>query len=256
MWEPDRGKRGQCFGKMISFLALKLNVTVRCHSKVKNIMEKPRTGSEDSLPYHKSRRGVWREIVRYVRKDTGDVGILVELGTGYCDFINQFPAKRKIGYDIRHQVLKFAEAGVDIRTESAAELSGIENDSVDLVFASNFMEHLWPEEHDVLLPRISDVLRHRGRLILIQPNYLLNPEHYFDDETHRTIFSDENIIPFLEGYGLRVLRLIPKFLPFSMKSSLPKWPFLVRLYLNSPVKPLAGQMYVVAAKGKSKNVER
>jgi len=206
------------------------------------------TRSPGYTPYLKSRRGVWREIVRHVQKDAGEVHTLVELGTGYCDFINQFPARRKIGYDIRSDVQQFAEAGVDIRTESAVELSGLENSSVDLVFASNFMEHLCREEHDVLLPRISDVLSHRGRLILIQPNYRLNPEHYFDDETHRTIFSDENIAPFLEVYALKVLKLIPKFLPFSMKSRLPKWPFLVRLYLTSPVKPLAGQMYVVAVK--------
>ena len=202
-----------------------------------------------NTPYLKSRRGVWREIVKCVQKDAGEVHTLLELGTGYCDFINQFPARRKIGYDLRSNVPQFAEAGVDIRTESAVELSGLENDSVDLVFASNFMEHLCREEHDVLLPRISDVLSHSGRLILIQPNYRLNPEHYFDDETHQTIFSDENITPFLEGYSFRVLKLIPGFLPFSMKSRLPKWPFLVRLYLNSPLKPLAGQMYVVSVKG-------
>jgi hypothetical protein len=31
-----------------------------------------------------------------------------------------------------------------------------------------------------------------------------------------------------------------------MKSRLPKWPILVRLYLHSPVRPLGAQMYVVA----------
>lgn len=200
-------------------------------------------------PYLKSRTGVWSEIVRYVKKDTGEIHTLVELGTGYCDFINQFPAKQKIGYDIRPETAQFAGPEVDLRIENAVGLPGIPNNSVDLVFASNFMEHLTQEELDTLLPRISEVLNHRGKLILVQPNYRLCPDHYFDDETHQTIFSDKNIVPFIEEYGFRILKLIPGLLPFSMKSRLPKWPFLVRLYLGSPIKPLAGQMYVVAEKG-------
>lgn len=200
-------------------------------------------------PYLKSRTGVWSEIVRYVQKDTGETHTLVELGTGYCDFINQFPAKRKIGYELRSEMIQFADPAVDLRIENAVGLPGIRNNSVDMVFASNFMEHLNKEELSILLPRISEVLTHRGVLILIQPNYRFCPDHYFDDETHQTIFSDKNIVPFLEEYGFRILKLIPGLLPFSMKSRLPKCPFLVRLYLKSPIKPLAGQMYVLAEKG-------
>ncbi len=200
-------------------------------------------------PYLKSRRNIWKEIVKFVQKDTGEIHTLVELGAGYCDFINQFPAKQKIGYDIRTEIVQFAGPEIDLRIENAVRLPGIRNNSVDLVFASNFMEHLAQEELDTLLPRILEVLTHRGMLILIQPNYRLCPEHYFDDETHQTIFSDKNIVPFLEEYGFRILKLIPGLLPFSMKSRLPKCPFLVRLYLKSPIKPLAGQMYVVAEKG-------
>ena len=50
----------------------------------------------------------------------------------------------------------------------------------------------------------------------------------------------------LEGAGFRVVRKVPGLLPFSMKSRLPKWPFLIRAYLSSPWKPLAAQMYFVA----------
>ncbi len=37
-----------------------------------------------------------------------------------------------------------------------------------------------------------------------------------------------------------------RFLPFSMRSRVPKWPWLVRLYLRLPFKPMAGQMLLVA----------
>jgi len=197
-------------------------------------------------PYLKYRQGVWREIVRFVRKDAQKAETVVELGAGYCDFINQFPARRRIAFDLNPQMRKYADRGVDLRIEDACGIKWFGNNSVDLVFASNFMEHLDQAELDALLPNIHKVLKPGGKLILLQPNYRLYPDRYFDDKTHKTIFSDENITRFLETYGFSVKKLIPGLLPFSMKSRLPKWSFLVRLYLLSPIKPMAGQMYVVA----------
>ena len=47
-----------------------------------------------------------------------------------------------------------------------------------------------------------------------------------------------------------MLRVEPRFLPYSMRESrLPVKPWLVRAYLRSPIRPLAGQMLLVAEKG-------
>jgi hypothetical protein len=140
----------------------------------------------------------------------------------------------------------FAAPDVDLRIENVVALSGIADGSTDLFFTSNFLEHLGLEEVHRALSRIESALRPGGRLMLIQPNYRLCAEHYFDDPTHKTIFSDKNIIEYLTPHNLEIVKVIPGFLPFSMKSSLPKWPLLVRLYLLSPIKPLAAQMYIVA----------
>jgi hypothetical protein len=42
------------------------------------------------------------------------------------------------------------------------------------------------------------------------------------------------------------VRAEPRFLPFSMKSRLPKVGWLVSLYLALPWRPLAGQFLLVA----------
>lgn len=199
-------------------------------------------------PYLKYRQGVWKEIVRYVARDTGPVETLVELGPGYCDFINQFPSYTKIGYDLNPDMQQFSGKDVTLKIGDAMNLEALEEGSVDLIFASNFLEHLSPREHDRLLPVICRALKPGGRLVLIQPNYRLCKDRYFDDVTHQTIFSDENIPGFLTGYGLRITKLVPGLLPFSMKSWLPKWPILIRLYLLSPFRPLSAQMYVMASK--------
>jgi SAM-dependent methyltransferase len=199
-----------------------------------------------AYPRLKGRLGVWKEIARYVARDAPEVGTLVELGPGYCDFINQFPARRKIAFDLNGEMEKFAAPEVVFHTASALELPGIDGESVDLVFASNFLEHLSPDELDVMLPNIRRVLTQQGRLILIQPNHRLCAEHYFDDPTHQTIFDDRNVGEWLARHDMSVVHLTPGLLPFSMKSRLPKWGMLTRLYLWSPIKPLAAQMYVVA----------
>lgn len=203
----------------------------------------PYVGAYPELP---GRRAVWGAIARFVARDARDVGTLVELGAGYCDFLNQFPAKRKIGFDLNPEMTRFAADDVELRIESALELRGIGPASVDLLFASNFLEHLDAEALDELLPAIRRALAPRGRLVLIQPNYRLCAEHYFDDPTHRTIFDDVSIGEWLSRHGLRVVRLVPGLLPFSMNSRLPKWGWLTRLYLGLPFRPLAAQMYVVA----------
>jgi SAM-dependent methyltransferase len=199
-----------------------------------------------AYPELRGRRAVWGAIARFVARDARDVGTLVELGPGYCDFLNQFPAKRKVGFDLNPEMKRFAAQGVELRIESALGLPGIAPASVDLLFASNFLEHLAAEELDELLPAIRRALSPRGRLVLVQPNHRLCAAHYFDDPTHRTIFDDANVGAWLGRHGLRVVKLVPGLLPFSMNSRLPKWGWLTRLYLSLPFRPLAAQMYVVA----------
>jgi SAM-dependent methyltransferase len=201
-----------------------------------------------AYPWLRGRRAVWGEIARFVARDVPDVDSMIELGAGYCDFVNQFPARRKIAFDLNPEMRAFAAPDVELRLESAIELRGIATASIDLVFASNFLEHLDERELGILLTRIREVLTPRGRLVVIQPNHRLCAERYFDDPTHRTIFDDANIVEWLGRFGLSTLRCVPGLLPFTMNSRLPKSALLTRLYLQLPIRPLAAQMYVVAGR--------
>ena len=130
-----------------------------------------------AYPVQRTRRGVWNEIARYVSADAPAVDTLVELGAGYCDFSNAFPARKKIALDLNPEMSQYAADDVDFRVGDAIELRDIDDGSVDLVFASNFLEHLDAEELDVLLPNVYRVLGTGGRLMLLQPNYRLCAAH-------------------------------------------------------------------------------
>lgn len=199
----------------------------------------------DAYPFLKARRLIWREIVRFVAQDVPPINVLIELGPGYCDFINQFPASNKIAFEINPEMKKYADANVDFRVEDASGIRNVPSKSVDLIFASNFLEHLTEAELNLLLQEIARCLHPDGQMVIIQPNYSLCAKHYFDDPTHKLIFSDQNLASIVEAHGLKIIKLIPNLLPFSFKNRVPKWPFLVRLYLLSPIRPFAAQMYAI-----------
>lgn len=214
-------------------------------------MTRPLDGSTAVNPYVgaypllAARRGVWREIVRYVAADVGPVETVIELGPGYGDFIDQYPAKRRIAFDLNPETRAWIGPEVELHVDCASGLATLPAESADLVFASNFLEHLDAPAVEEILEAAHRVLRPGGRIALIQPNHRRCAEHYFDDPTHVTVFDDRNIREWLVCAGFRVTRVDPGLLPFSMKSRAPKWPLLVRLYLHSPWRPLAAQMYVV-----------
>ena len=60
------------------------------------------------------------------------------------------------------------------------------------------------------------------------------------------IYTDKSLPDYLTSQGWLVTTVRPRFLPLTMKTRASGLTFLVPLYLRSPVKPLAGQMLVVA----------
>jgi SAM-dependent methyltransferase len=116
------------------------------------------------------------------------------------------------------------------------------------VFASNLLEHLDRDASNRLLGEAKRVLRPGGRLILMQPNFRLNPGRYFDDFTHVAIFTDQSLSDYLASQGWTVTDVLARFLPLTLKSRGSGLTFLVPWYLRSPLKPLAGQMLVVASR--------
>ena len=194
------------------------------------------------------RRMVWEEISKYLRKWINPEGFVIELGSGYCDWINCIKARRKIAIDKFINPKDFCRKSVEPIFGDLKEIKKIENDSVDVFLASNFFEHLTLKECEECLRLVKEKLKIGGKIIIIQPNYRYAYKNYFDDYTHLSVWSHESLKDFINANGLRVIRIYPKFLPLTMKSKFPRTRFLIRSYLKSPIKPMAGQMLVIARK--------
>lgn len=195
--------------------------------------------------YDKGRAGVWRAICEHLQPEVPRWATVLELGAGYCDFINQIKAANRYALDLAPAAAKFCDEGVQFLRASALSIP-LPPNSVDLIFASNFLEHLGDTELAMLFGQIRGLLRPGGRLILIQPNYFYAYREYWDDYTHKKAFTHASLSDFLEANGFRIKRTDPRFLPFSFKSWLPRSYWLARIYLRAPWRPRAKQMLVIA----------
>ena len=203
---------------------------------------------ETRLAHDPRRAKVWAHLTAYLGRWIAPTADVLELGAGWCDFANAVTARRVVAVDLDPTVLTAARAGVEAHVVDGTDLGLFEDGSFDVVFASNLLEHLDRDATGRLLDESRRVLRPGGRLILVQPNFRLAPGRYFDDYTHVAIWTDVSIGDYLRSRGWGLEAVEPRFLPLTLKSRGAGLTFLVPWYLRSPVKPLAGQMLVVATR--------
>ena len=171
---------------------------------------------------------------------------VLELGAGYGAFINNVAARRRIAVDAWPGFLECLEPGVEGHVNDVTDLAFLQPGSVDFAFASNLFEHVSQDQFASVLAQLRTVLSEGGTLNILQPNYRYAFREYFDDYTHRTVYSHVSLSDFLEAHGFEIVECRPRFLPLTIKSRLPVSPALIRLYLASPVKPMGKQMLVRA----------
>lgn len=197
-----------------------------------------------------ARRIIWEAVARHLAPYVPAQAAVLEIGAGYCDWINHVRAARRVAVDIWPKLPAFAAPGVEaVVLDVASGLHSLGPASFDVVLASNLLEHFPPGVAASVVSGVASVLRAGGRFLVVQPNFRYAWRQYFDDYTHQSIFTDVSLPALLRAHGFRILEVRPKFLPYSMRHArVPITSFLVRAYLRSPVKPMAGQMLVVAVK--------
>jgi SAM-dependent methyltransferase len=191
----------------------------------------------------------WVPICRYLERYVKPEGATLDLGAGYCHFINNVASARKIAIDINEENLtRFAGENVEVIVSCGSRIS-LPDESLDTVVASNVYEH-FPTREAVAesFAEVLRVLRPGGRLIVMQPNFAHCVKHYFDFFDHRLAFTHLGVAEGLQsaGFALRVLR--SRFLPYTSKSRLPRRPWIVALYLRMPfIWHLFGQQMLIVA---------
>lgn len=183
----------------------------------------------------------------FIKKDAS----IVDIGAGYCEFINNINAKKKIAVDINPDVKLYAKDDVEVILCPADKISDRLVKKVDYVFLSNFLEHLNSKEEVLkVLNAANNILKNNGHIMILQPNIDLVKEKYWDFIDHKIPLNIASIIEALNITGFVSKKVIKRFLPYSTKSCLPKGVFLMSLYLKLPefLRPFSGQSFIYAQK--------
>ncbi len=196
--------------------------------------------------YNASREKVWRAITHYLKRYIRDTDNVLDLGCGYGDFINNVSSSGKFAIDLNPEMAEFLSPTIKFSAQSALDsFDNCPSSSLDVVFASNLLEHFDDGELSRILDNVKRALKKEGKLVLMQPNYYYAYREYWDDYTHKKAFSHISIVDFVVSKGFVVENVEKRFLPFSLKSKLPKSYWLTRIYLASNFRPFAKQMLAV-----------
>lgn len=199
-----------------------------------------------------AKRELWNTLVaeflqKYVPRDS----VVADIGGGYCEFINAVECRKKYVVDLNPDVESFAASDVEIVMSDANDISPLSDGSVDVVFVSNFFEHMPTKAHLFeVLEEINRVLRPGGKLLVIQPNIKYAYREYWDFIDHHIALTENSLAEALGITGFSVAECIPRFLPYSVNSSPSQSADLLKLYLKLPLawKVFGKQTFMVGVK--------
>ncbi len=182
------------------------------------------------------RNQMWEILCRdFFQKYIPENSVVLDVGAGYCEFINKIKAEKKIALDMNPDITEFASSDVETVLSGSTDMGQVNDASIDIVFTSNFFEHLSKEDMIKTLREVYRVLKKNGKFLIIQPNIRYCYKDYWMFFDHITPLDDRSISEILEINGFKVLECTPRFLPYTTRSKLPKSLFLLKIYLKIPV---------------------
>mgnify|MGYP002633613228 CR=1 FL=1 len=197
------------------------------------------------------RTRVWRVLTAdFFQPMIPPSSAVLDLGCGWGEFINNIHAARRLGMDLNPDSREHLDATVEFLAQDCSTAWPLPDASLDVVFTSNFLEHL-PHKGAVsaTVREALRCLRPGGQLICLGPNIRYLPGAYWDFYDHHIPLSERSLGECLEAEGFRIERSLDRFLPFTMsgKPASPDW--VIRLYLRLwPVWPLFGRQFLVVAR--------
>lgn len=199
----------------------------------------------------KYRDQVWRILCTdYFRRHVAADARVLDLGCGWGEFINNVEAGTKYAMDLNPGAGQRLGSGIRFICQDCSAQWPLAENSLDVVFTSNFLEHLPDKQHvERTLSEARRCLRAEGLIVCLGPNARLVPGAYWDFWDHLVPITERSLTEVLRLKGFRVEASIARFLPYSMSTGMqPPLP-CVRLYLRMPLLwALFGKQFLVVAR--------
>lgn len=200
----------------------------------------------------RKKEAIWKVLCSdFLQKFVLDSDSVLDIAAGHCEFINNIRCKEKFALDIDRRIKKYAHQEVRVIISSAGKLPAYLNGKIDKVFMGCFLEHLENKQAIIdVLTGVRKILKPGGKLMILNPNIRFSTADYWDYFDHLTPVSDRSVVEILRVLGYKIEVCLPKFVPNTIRDSLPKNPILIKIYLHLPfLFPVFGrQMFIVAVK--------
>lgn len=198
------------------------------------------------------RNNVWRVLIsEFLRRYVEPNATVLDLGCGYGEFINNVLCRQKYAMDLNPGAKDYLGQDVMFLQQDCSLPWPLPDASLDLVFTSNFFEHLPSKEAlSDTLTETARCLRPGRRLVAMGPNIRFVGGAYWNFYDHHLPLTDASLAEAMRAHGLRIERVIPRFLPYTMVNRRPVPERLVRLYLKLPIvwRIMGAQFLVIAQK--------
>src|SRR5262245_40177851 len=193
---------------------------------------------------------VWKVLVRkffqaYVPKD----GTVLDLGCGWGEFINNVEARVKYGMDLNPETERRLAPNVNFLKQDCSTTWRLPDSALDVVFTSNFLEHLPTKEslRETML-EARRCLKPGGTLICLGPNIKYLHGAYWDFWDHHLPLTERSLGEVLEVVGFQIMACRQQFLPYSMSQGFAPPVAFVSLYLRAPfLWKVFGKQFLVVA---------
>lgn len=182
------------------------------------------------------RDSVWKILCseffsRYISPDS----TLLDLGAGWGEFSRNISAEKKYAMDLNPDCGKRVAGHSIFLHQDCSTTWPIDDDGLDVVFTSNFLEHL-PSKNivDKTLGEAFRCLKSGGKMICLGPNIKYVPGAYWDYWDHFIPITEQSMAEALFLKGFKVVEQIDRFLPYTMSADKKPPLIAVSLYLKLP----------------------
>jgi SAM-dependent methyltransferase len=151
--------------------------------------------------------------------------------------------------DLNPGVVLQAAPGIRVLQQDCSEPWTIDAATLDVVFTSNFFEHLPTKSHlERTIFEAHRALKNGGRLIALGPNIKYLPGQYWDFFDHYLPLTELSLAEVLKKCGFDIEVCTDRFLPYTMSDGreYPIWTLRVYLVLPSLWRFFGKQFLIVA----------
>lgn len=196
------------------------------------------------------RDAVWQVLTKnfFQTYIPGDSTVL-DLGCGWGEFINNIQAKKKYGMDLNPTSQRRLASDIEFLHQDCATRWDLSDGSLNVIFTSNFFEHLATKDHlRRTIQQAYRCLTPGGKIICLGPNIKYLPGLYWDFWDHHIPLSELSLKEILEISSFSIQNCWAKFLPYTMSGKPPPPLPLVKLYLKLPfLWPFFGKQFLIIA---------